>query len=72
MQALTVWLKRCEDLSNRLGIFSSNEEVEDIATGDLKYLLVTAYLGDVQSSSGEREPHLRKTALEEALDSYTR
>lgn len=55
-----------------LGIFSTNEQVEDISTGDLKYLLVSAYLGNIQASYTDGTPAVRCAALQGALDSYTR
>lgn len=33
-------LQQCEGLIDKLGVFSSNEQKDDISTGDLKYLLV--------------------------------
>ncbi|RKO93001.1 TAP42-like protein [Blyttiomyces helicus] len=38
---------RCAALVRSLGVFSSNETLEDINTSDLRYLLVDAYLGEV-------------------------
>lgn len=40
-------LHQCEAMIDRLGLFSSNEEKEDISTADLKYLLVPYYLGEL-------------------------
>ncbi|CAM6083092.1 unnamed protein product [Calypogeia fissa] len=37
--------ERCQELIDKLSLFSSNEEKEDISTGDLKFLLVPYYLG---------------------------
>ena len=33
-------LVKCEDMVNKLGLFSTNETKEDISTTNLKYLLV--------------------------------
>jgi hypothetical protein len=33
-------LNKCEDMINKLGLFSSNETKEDISITDLKYILV--------------------------------
>lgn len=38
-------LEKCEDMVNKLGLFSSNETKEDISTTNLKYLLVISYFG---------------------------
>jgi hypothetical protein len=35
----------------RLALFSSNETVDDVATGDLKYLLVPFYLAEARRQS---------------------
>ncbi|BBM97789.1 immunoglobulin-binding protein 1 [Marchantia polymorpha subsp. ruderalis] len=39
-------LELCQEKIDRLGLFSTNEEKEDISTADLKYFLVPYYLGD--------------------------
>lgn len=39
------------DLIERLSLFSDNEQIDDIATGDLKYLLVPAYLAKIAISA---------------------
>ncbi len=72
LQAAIASLQRCEHLVDSLGIFSANEQVEDIASGDLKYLLIAAYKGDIQSNTEVREPAARKAALATALASYSR
>ena len=33
-------LQKCEDMINKLGLFSTNETKEDISTTNLKYILV--------------------------------
>lgn len=40
-------LRRCEELVDKLALFSANEDKEDISTGDLKYLLVPFYLAEL-------------------------
>lgn len=40
-------LENAADLVRRIGLFSTNEIVEDISTGDLRFLLVESYLGDM-------------------------
>ncbi|KAI8370832.1 TAP42-like protein [Choanephora cucurbitarum] len=40
-------LTRADDLISKLHIFSDNEIIDDINTNDLKFLLVTAYLGSL-------------------------
>ena len=72
MQEAEGWLRQCEVLVDRLGLFSPNEEVEDIATGDLKYLLVSQQHAEVVARMAGREPHARRRGLMRALESYTR
>lgn len=43
LQRLLALLQRCNQQVESLGLFSSNETIEDVATGDLKYLLVPHY-----------------------------
>ncbi|KAI9354484.1 TAP42-like protein [Pilaira anomala] len=40
-------LTRADALVSQLNIFSENEIIDDINTNDLKFLLITAYLGDL-------------------------
>lgn len=42
---------RAMDLVESLALFSDNESVEDIATSDLKYLIIPAYLAKITISS---------------------
>ncbi|KAF7830725.1 PP2A regulatory subunit TAP46 [Senna tora] len=40
-------LEKCEDMINKLGLFSANETKEDISTTNLKYSLVPFYLAEL-------------------------
>lgn len=40
-------LRRCDDMVSKLGLFSSNETVDDVSTTNLKYILVPFYLGEL-------------------------
>lgn len=40
-------LRKCEDMINKLGLFSANETKEDISTTNLKYILVPFYLAEL-------------------------
>lgn len=40
-------LNKCENMINRLGLFSANETKEDISTTDLKYILMPYYLAEL-------------------------
>ncbi|KAI9090951.1 TAP42-like protein [Phlyctochytrium arcticum] len=48
-------LARCATLIDTIGIFSTNEILEDVNTGDLRFLLVDAYLGDLIYKSMGRD-----------------
>lgn len=41
------FLRQCEEMIGKLGLFSSNETKEDISTTNLKYLLVPYYLSEL-------------------------
>lgn len=40
-------LRRCDEMVSKLGLFSSNETVDDVSTANLKYILVPFYLGEL-------------------------
>ncbi|KAK8513209.1 hypothetical protein V6N13_032457 [Hibiscus sabdariffa] len=54
-------LGKCEDMINKLGLFSSNETKEDISTANLKYILVPFYLAELTEklARDERVPILK-------------
>ena len=52
--------------ASAVGIFSSNEEVDEIATADLKYLLLPYLQGHLLSETHERDTRMRLASLEEA------
>ena len=58
--------------ASAVGIFSSNEEVDDIATADLKYLLLPYMQGFLLSDTRETQPQKRLAALEDATFHLTR
>lgn len=66
------WLQQCEVLVDRLALFSSNEEVEDIATADLKYLLVSGQYAELQARTAGQDTRLRRQGLLQAIESYAR
>ncbi|KAL3846173.1 hypothetical protein ACJIZ3_003576 [Penstemon smallii] len=41
------FLRKCEDMIGKLGLFSANETKDDISTSNLKYILVPYYLGEL-------------------------
>ncbi|KAL0921982.1 hypothetical protein M5K25_005938 [Dendrobium thyrsiflorum] len=40
-------LRRCDEMVSKLGLFSSNETIDDVSTTNLKYILVPFYLGEL-------------------------
>ncbi|TPX67267.1 hypothetical protein SpCBS45565_g03920 [Spizellomyces sp. 'palustris'] len=62
-------LLRCAALVETLGVFSSNELLEDINTADLRYLLVNAYLAELIS---KRMGQDRTKVLQTAQHHYER
>lgn len=60
-------LQSCSTMVATLGLFSSNEQADDIATADLKYLLVPFLLGDMLSRSRTQDLHRRVGLLNDAL-----
>lgn len=67
MQEAIRWLQSCSRMVASLSLFSSNEEAEDIATADLKYLLVPYLLGHFMSLGGMQDVHKRMNTLEAAV-----
>jgi hypothetical protein len=65
-------LETCMSLAGRLGIFSRNEELDDISTANLKYLLIHAYLASLLARTPCIEPRPRAALLEQAVDHYNR
>ena len=43
-------LRRATESVRQLGLFSRNEEADDVATGELKYLLLPLLLAQVRNS----------------------
>ena len=43
-------LTQCEALIDKLGLFSPNEQKDDVSTGNLKYLLVSVFLAQFSFS----------------------
>ena len=54
------------------GVLSSNEEVDDIPTADLKFLLLPYMQGYLLSDSRERDVQKRLEAMQEAGSQLTR
>ncbi|PYI15255.1 TOR signaling pathway regulator [Aspergillus japonicus CBS 114.51] len=69
VNAVIAKLEECQRLVSLLSLFSSNEALEDISTGDLQYLTVEYLLADLlqRTYTSDREASLRR-----ALSQYER
>ncbi|KAL3146049.1 hypothetical protein ABBQ38_015401 [Trebouxia sp. C0009 RCD-2024] len=65
-------LLQCQTLVDQLGLFSSNEDADDLATADLKYMLVPAMHGDILAQTSARDPEVRRQTLQTAIKLYSR
>lgn len=63
------WLQLSAHKVDTLGLFSPNEQAEDVATADLKYLLVPYLLAEAQSRDSTQDKALHLQRLEEAASS---
>ncbi|KAL8732517.1 MAG: hypothetical protein Q9166_002731 [cf. Caloplaca sp. 2 TL-2023] len=77
LRAAIIAFQQCQQLTERLAIFSPNETEDDISSGDLQYLLINHYIGELlrQDSIASRKPVLdqAKIAYErylKLLDTY--
>ncbi|RDW69818.1 hypothetical protein BP6252_08838 [Coleophoma cylindrospora] len=59
--------EECRQLTDRLSLFSPNESLEDITSGDLQYLLINYRLGDLILLKNDKD---RKDILQKARDAY--
>ncbi|KAI3987973.1 hypothetical protein MKX01_021087 [Papaver californicum] len=48
-------LETCDEMINKLGLFSANETKEDVSTSNLKYLLVPFYLVELTETLSHRD-----------------
>ena len=65
------WLQAAVARVSAAGVLSSNEEVDDIPTADLKYLLLPYMQGYLLSDSRERDVHKRLEGMQEASSHLT-
>ncbi|KAF3787542.1 regulatory subunit [Nymphaea thermarum] len=63
-------LEKCEEMINKLGLFSANESKEDISTVNLKYLLVPFYLGELMEKVTEGDRIQALKASQERLKEF--
>ncbi len=62
----------CLKLISAFAIFSSNESLDDIATSDLPYLLVSFHLAELVQKTSLASPRDRIRTLDSARDAYER
>lgn len=60
----------CSRQIDKHALFSRNEELDDVATSYLKYLLVPFFLAEVLATSPERAPAARSQELRSAISAY--
>ncbi|CAD7697788.1 unnamed protein product [Ostreobium quekettii] len=66
--AALAWLAEAEARLALLGVFSPNEDADDLATGDLKYVLVPFYMAELMAAArGGGDPAEDGRALVRAL-----
>ncbi|KAL4444923.1 hypothetical protein ABPG77_003973 [Micractinium sp. CCAP 211/92] len=63
-------LRAAAAAADALALFSANEDRDDLATGDIKYLLIPFYQAEVASHTHADDPSVRLAALEAAGQHY--
>ncbi|KAI1624635.1 TAP42-like protein [Exophiala viscosa] len=63
LQSIIDNFRRCQELIQQLSLFSKNEEVEDISTQDLQYLLVDYELAETKTRAYDSD---RQSSLQES------
>jgi hypothetical protein len=64
-------LQQCEMLVDRAGLFSKNEDKEDLQTSSLQYLLVPFMKADLLSASRATDPSERHRHIASAVAAYS-
>ncbi|EFN57365.1 hypothetical protein CHLNCDRAFT_142745 [Chlorella variabilis] len=64
-----VW-RQAAAAADALALFSSNEELEDLATADIKYLLIPFYAAEALTHTHAADPRARIAALTSAAEQY--
>ncbi|KAL4859751.1 PP2A regulatory subunit TAP46 [Chlorella vulgaris] len=68
-QAAACWTAAAT-AADALALFSANEDLEDLATADIKYLLIPFYRAEVLSHTHGDDPSVRLAALSSASQHY--
>ncbi|KAL6719400.1 Type 2A phosphatase-associated protein 42 [Lecanora helva] len=69
LQSAIASLETCRKIADRISLFSPNETEEDIASGDLQFLLINYYLADLRLRDNVSS---RKIVLRQAQEAYER
>lgn len=70
LDAALEMLQRCEAMIDTAGLFSDNEDRDDVPTNHIRYLLAPYYRAEIMASTREREPRPRLIALSLATRHY--
>ena len=62
-------LERCRQASEHVSLFSPNETQDDVASGDLEYLIIDYYIGELIP---KQTAPPRKALLQQAQEAYER
>ncbi|KAH9891486.1 type 2A phosphatase-associated protein 42 [Xylariomycetidae sp. FL2044] len=62
--------QECLHIIQKVSLFSDNEAVDDIATSDLPYLLVSFYIAELLQKISAPSPQERKSALNATREAY--
>ncbi|KAL8932689.1 MAG: hypothetical protein Q9216_006726 [Gyalolechia sp. 2 TL-2023] len=69
LRAAVAAFHECRELTDQLAIFSPNETEDDIASGDLQFLLIDHFLGELIKGDSVTN---RRTVLQQAQAAYER
>eukprot|EP00892_Ulva_mutabilis_P006743 jgi/Ulvmu1/4440/UM002_0165.1 len=70
LNSYTVVTRRCARQVEALGLFSTNEDADDLTTASLRYILVSFFVAEGYADTRERLPQVRLRVLHEALEWY--
>lgn len=63
-------LRTCQRMVDSLGLFSANEEQDELSTSSMKYLLVPFYIAEYLAASRPANSGARANQVQEALENY--
>jgi immunoglobulin-binding protein 1 len=69
LQAAISALDECRKLADRVSLFSPNETIDDISSGDIQYLSIDYILGDLITRKAASD---RKSLLRDSQEAYDR